>query len=304
MANRGILAVIGLVVVGGGVGAWLLSGESSGLDASGQALLTRHAAMVQELPDSNAVRELLREVQVHPAGGKDSGLLRAQAWLFQRLGNSRRAWEMIEGNLIDPVPADLDLSAEILQCRHGETGDVDLADRARSCSEQHYEMTDSMPSLFRAWQMAVRTDDLERAARHAASAKRDHSDSRESRVIAALVGYPNEVDDTEASAERFGQLMDEFINPPEELCLALAWSEINRPDTILSGQQRAERVQQAFRVSKTARTIIAFAALKLEQYKKSQSHSKWLLDHYPQHPKAKVWGALLAAAQDGAANGK
>jgi hypothetical protein len=244
----------------------LLSGPSSGLDASGQALLDRHAAMIRELPDTKAVRSLLLEVQGHPSGGSDSRLLRAQAWLFQRLGNSRRAWEMIEGNLIDAVPEDLDLSAEILQSRHGETGDGDLADRARSCSEQHYEMTNSMASLFRAWQMAVRTDDLERAARHAANAQKDHADSLECRVIVALAGYPNEVDDTEASAEIFGQLMDEFTEPPAELCLALAWSEINRAESILSGQQRAERVQQGFRVSKTARTIIAFAALKLKQY--------------------------------------
>jgi len=303
MANRAILGVLGLILVGGGVAAWALSGKSGGLDASGRDLQKRHAAMRAESPSAEELRALLRDLQAHPESARQPVLRRAVAWVFHRLGNSRRAWDSIEANLVDAAHADLELSSEILQARHAETGDSELAAQAQSCAEQHYRSTDQVKSLFCAWQMALRTDDFETAARHAATAQEHHADTVQARVIAAVGRYPIEVDNSLAVAKRFEALMEEFEEPPAELQLALAWSEISRRDDILAGHQRAEAVLRKFRVSKTARTIIAVSGLPLERYKKSATHLEWLLGTHPEHPKAKIWRALLNRVRSEAAKG-
>lgn len=304
MANHAILGVLGLVLVGGvGTAAWILMGENAGLDSSGLDLKNRHAAMLADPPGSDELRGLLRDLQGHPECDRHPDLRRAQAWVLQHLGNSRRAWDSIEANLLDPADADLQLGAEILQARHAETGDSEIAAQARSCAEQHYQSTNDVASLFCAWQMAIRTDDAETAARHAATAQKDHADTLQAQVIVAVGRYPIEVDSSLAAAKRFDALIDEFDEPPAELQLALAWSEISRPDDLLAGHQRAEAVLRKLRVSKTARTIIAVSALALERYKKSITHLEWLLNTHPLHPKAKIWAALLDKVQSEAAKG-
>ena len=298
MANRVILGVVGVVVVGAGAAAYVLGGSDGALDTAGQQLYARFVAQRSEPPQADALRGLLRDLEKHPEIDADQGLRRARAWALLGLGNSRRAWACLEENLVDPSEEDLQLGAEVLQARHAETGDEELAAQARSCAEQHYESTKAVTSLFQAWQMAIRTDDAQAAARYAELAKTAHADSLQARTIAAVGRYPNEVEDTPAAAAAFDALIDEFEAPPAELLLALAWSEISRREDLLQGHQRAEAVLRTFRVSKTARTIIAASAIGLEKYSKSVTHLEWLVRTYPQHPKAVIWAALLGKARD------
>lgn len=301
MANRAILGLLGLVLVGGGATALLIYGQGGGggLDARGAALLKRHADMLadQSTPDQSTpdqLRDLLQAVEKHPEHERHPGLIRAKAWVYQRLGNSRRAWSLIEGNLIDPVPVDLQLSAEILQACHAETGDPDMADRARTCAYEHYQTSDDVQSLFRAWQVTVRIGDTEWRETFE-TALMNHAATPEARVVVMLKDYPNAVDASDAAGERFGALLDEFEQPPAELRLALAWWEIDRAETLLAGQQRAEAVQRTFRVSTTARTIIAASGYQLKHYKKAKAHLEWLLQKHPGHPKTKAWNTILSA---------
>jgi len=301
MANRVILGVLGVLLVGGGAAAYVLAGADGALDTPGRQLYARFVEMRAEQPEAEALRAFLKDLEQHPEKESDPGLRRARAWALHRIGNSRRAWDCLEENLVDPSVDDLWLGAQILQTRHAETGDEELAAQARSCADQHYQTAGSVDSLFTAWQMAVRTDDAQAAAGYAELAQSAHADSVQARTIAAVGRYPIEVDDSPAAAAAFDALIDEYEVPPAELQLALAWSEISRREDLLQGHQRAEAVLRSFRVSKTARTIIAVSALGLEQYSKSVTHLEWLVRTYPQHPKARVWTALLGNARDEAA---
>jgi hypothetical protein len=62
--------------------------------------------------------------------------------------------------------------------------------------------------------------------------------------------------------------------------------------------QWAEVGLRKFPCNKVARTIIAVFAISLERYAKSVTHLEWLVCTYPQHPKAKIWTALLGKARE------
>ena len=304
-----VVALVVAIVFGAGA-IWYATLASDGeLDAQAQAILGQVATeQTKETPDAATCRRLLAEIKAHPQRRVDASMVRGEAWLQLALGSTQDALVTLEPNLLLSVtPADQALGVEILRRRHAESGASEQAFRASVLAREHYAATGDVESLFDAWQMAGRGEDVEgmrRAEELAVVLVRDHGSTLFGRLVAVLdaSGYPEleaelgeDDGDVELDVAELRRLELEFEDLPEELHISLASKEITSAsvDEIAAGERRLDHVLERFPSSLTAKLLRAVCDHRFRRFPEAKARMNWLLEHYPDHHRTEGWKRML-----------
>jgi hypothetical protein len=299
MVNRAAIAGVLLVLAGGGTAAWFLaSSPGSDLDSVAQALLRDVEAERRKSPiDREACRKLLQEFVAHPKHTVDRDLIRGHAWLQFLIGRSVRALDLLEPNLgVDVTTADALLASRILERRFADTGQEEIAHRGATFARTHFEATGAKSSLFLAWQLQVRRENVDRRGELAELLLDRFAGSVEARLVRTLINYPGLREEAAGARAELRKLENEFPTIPAELDLAIAWFEVQDPATFQSCLDRAERVLRSFQSSITARSLGGIVAFRLGEWAKCKAWLDALLKQYPNHGASKLWAKLAADA--------
>lgn len=292
MAKHVAIGGVVLVAVVGAGAAWFLGGSTgSGLDAAGRTLVELVETERRRHPiDRDECRQVLLQIDNHPASETDRDLIRARAWLEFLIGRTARALDLIEQNLgVDASSADQLLGSRVLARRFGESGDGDMAHRGATLAKNHYDATDDLASLFLAWQLQVRREDAERRGEMAEALQTADPDSNQARLVRVLVMYPGLREEAEGARAELHQLEQSFDVIPEELDLALALFEIEDGKTLGSCIERVERVLRTFPSSILARTLAGTSSMVKQDWAQARRTFESLLRRHPRHARARLW---------------
>lgn len=190
-----ILAVAGILLVGGGFWVWSQLQKSQAHAAQREAALAATAAALAQRPvDADAIGRCIASLHKLGDFDDDRELRAAEAQLELARDRAEVAEERFVSLAAEPgaATAEQRLAARILLRRH----ETDLGDRAAGVlatvsrySEAAYQ-TDRRPAdLLRAWQAAERDGRTDDGKRCAADLARDHADSAEHRFVAAALAF-------------------------------------------------------------------------------------------------------------------
>ena len=299
MVNQVAFAGVAVLAIGGGVAAWFLYGSGpAGLDSAGLALLSDVARERAKDPvDRGACRELLTEFVSHPEHAKSRDMIRGRAWLELLIGRSVKAWDVIEPNLgVEATTADDLVGSKILERRFADSGKEEWAHHGATLARRHFEATGEKGSLFLAWQLQVRRENVDRRGDLATLLVERFPDTVEARLVKVLLKYPDLREEADGALEELRMLEKTFPTIPAELDLAIAWFEVQEAETLRSCVDRVQRVLQRFQSSITARSLGGVVAARLGEWAKAKAWFEALLRHHPNHHARKVWQALLTNA--------
>ncbi len=290
----GITVGVVLLLVAAGVAWQMQAAKAERAQLMADSLLRIEEELNRKPLNQSACRALIRQLQANAELAQKPSIRRGQVELYLALEQKEDAWELLSASLQQPFPAAEDqfLGARVLQLRHADIGQQDLAIQAAALARQYYAVTQELDGLYLAWIMALRSEQSELQAELLAKLQELHPETVQAKVATAMTGYPAL---EKGAVQQLSSLQSEVSIPLEEAEFMLAKADIEISDTtkIREGLNRVDLALQTFNSSVVGRNYRALALARLREIDKAIVELNWLLRHHPEHPKwSTTWTRL------------
>ncbi|MEZ5965167.1 MAG: hypothetical protein R3F56_15140 [Planctomycetota bacterium] len=294
MASRSWLVAGAFVVVlaGAGGGVWWQQARSAAA-ARAKLLSVVEVELARDPLDRGGLVQADRDLEHLAKVDRDPELRRARARLALALRLPDQALEALDAAAYVAAPSSEDgwLRAQALALRHAIGGRIDDAARASKLAFEDYQSTGRIEAGLLAWQCATRIGDRDQTAAVVARLAADAPDAIETKVMQALADFDPENEGQVARARSLQGQGKEIL----ELDAALAAADaLSADETIRQrGRTTIQRVLEKVSASQPARLAAVIAHDRTGDVAGRNAHLRWLVDNFPNDPRAETWRDLI-----------
>ncbi len=282
-------AGLAVMVVGGSIAGVWWQRERAAAQIRDRLISAASVELQRDPLDRGGLVQADRDLANLASTDPDPGLRRSRARIALLLRMPEDALRLLDEVMFrgQASTADLDLRARALADRHALGGRADDAHQAIARAIEHFDATQSVESVFLAWQCATRLGDVEASEKIAGRLAVASPDCWQTKVVAALMAFDPEKPATGAGLRQLQ--LDVQLVP--ELDTAIAMLDVVDPDPAMRsrGVETIRRVLTDVPASKPARLVAVLAHDRIGDVAGRRAHLMWLVTNFPRDERADTW---------------